>query len=78
MGIFGGNLEIDCKQSEKHGQLLCEITRGKDKAQVLGQVSKDGTFKPIREKGPMELTKILKQYMSENVEVTGKGSTDEF
>ena len=77
MALWGksGDMEIDCTPDKKDGQLLCKAKKGKHEAIILGQVGKDGVFRPMRRKGNLELLKELEQYMVSNVDVSNKFDT---
>lgn len=67
-----GDMEIDCTPDKKAGQLLCKAKKGEKEAVILGQVGKDGIFKPQRRKGNLELLRELESYMVENVDTSEK------
>lgn len=68
--IFGGGMEISCEIDDDKKQLLCKASRkGKVEAAVLGKLAPDGDISIVKERGPMNTIKVLKEYMKDSTTV---------
>lgn len=59
-------MQIDCVPDETHNEMLCRGKIGKREGQVLVKVEKGGSMRVKGEKGDVEVTKKLKEHISNN------------